>query len=278
MAKIPVSVLVVTKNEERRIERCLSQLSEFAEVIVIDSNSRDATQDIAKRLGARVIPYEWNGAYPKKRQWVLDTQNIGCNWVFWLDADEVLGCDIIQEIKDLYEYKPIHAGYFIKGQYLWDGVPLKYGLINNKLALFDRRKIYFPEIDDLDCDAMGEIEGHYQPVLKPEFSDEKIGQLHNPVLHDAYDNKKAWLLRHEKYAKWEAYMNANKAWPKDPVRMREVLKKITRTSPFRPYLMFLYSYFFRLGFLDGRAGYEFALSRKRYCDLVLNEMRNKSLK
>ena len=278
MDKIPVSVLVVTKNEERRIERCLSQLTEFSEVIVIDSNSQDTTQDIAARLGARVIPYEWNGAYPKKRQWVLDTQNIGYNWIFWLDADEVLSCDIIQEIKGLFKYKPIHAGYFIKGQYLWDGMPLKYGLMNNKLVLFDRRKIHFPEIDDLDCDAMGEIEGHYQPVLKSEFSDEKIGQLHNSVLHDAYDDEKSWHLRHEKYAKWEAYMNRNQVWPKDPVRLREVLKKITRTSPFRPYLMFLYSYFFRLGFLDGRAGFEFALSRKRYCDLVLNEMRNKSLK
>ena len=278
MDKIPLSVLVVTKNEEHRIERCLSQLSEFAEVVVIDSNSQDATQDIARRLGVRVIPYKWDGRYPKKRQWVLDTQNIGYNWVFWLDADEMLNADIVYEIRCLFEYEPIHAGYFIKGRYLWGGVPLNYGLLNNKLALFDRRKISFPEINDLACDAMGEIEGHYQPVLKSEFSHETIGQLHNPVLHDAYDDKKSWVIRHKKYAKWEAYMNAHQTWPQDPVRMRDILKRVTRTSAFRPYLIFLYSYLFRLGFLDGRAGYEFALSRKQYCDLVLNEMRNKSLK
>lgn len=278
MRDIPVSVLVVTKNEEQRIGQCLSSIKGFAEVIVIDSGSCDNTQNIARQCGARVINYQWDGAYPKKRQWVLDTQNIGCNWVFWVDADECLTEDMISEIKGLFENGLNNAGYFVRGQYIWKRTPLSHGLMNNKLALFDRRKMHFPQIDDLACDAMGEIEGHYQPVLKPEFSDEKIGQLENVLLHDAYDDEVSWTRRHERYAKWEAYMNMHKAWPKDPVRSREMLKKISRTSYLRPALMFVYSYFFKRGFLDGRAGYEFALSRKAYCEMVLVAMRNKNLK
>ncbi len=274
MSKIPISVLVTTKNEERHIARCLDALTDFEEVIVIDSHSEDRTVEIAKSKGARVELYQWNGQYPKKRQWCLDNLNIGCNWIFWVDADEVLISDIIEEIMVLTKSKIEGSGFFVKGQYVWKGKVLKHGLTNNKLALFDRRKIEFPVIDDLDMEGMGEIEGHYQPVLKSEFGREKIGQITSPLLHYAYEDEGAWLRRHERYAKWESEMIKRNVWPEDPVRVRQVLKKITRTSALRPCLIFLYSYIFKLGFLDGKAGFEFALSRKKYCEMVLKELRS----
>ncbi len=274
MSKTPISVLVTTKNEERHIARCLDALTDFEEVIVIDSHSEDRTVEIAKSKGARVELYQWNGQYPKKRQWCLDNLNIGCNWIFWVDADEVLISDIIEEIMVLTKSKIEGSGFFVKGQYVWKGKVLKHGLTNNKLALFDRRKIEFPVIDDLDMEGMGEIEGHYQPVLKSEFGREKIGQITSPLLHYAYEDEGAWLRRHERYAKWESEMIKRNVWPEDPVRVRQVLKKITRTSALRPCLIFLYSYIFKLGFLDGKAGFEFALSRKKYCEMVLKELRS----
>lgn len=273
MTKIPVSVLVTTKNEERHIARCLDALTDFEEVIVIDSNSEDRTVEIAQSKGVRVENYQWDGTYPKKRQWCLDNLKIGYNWIFMVDADEVLTADIIQEIRVLTKKNIRPAGFFVKGQYVWKGNVLKYGLTNNKLALFDRQKVEFPVIDDLDIEGMGEIEGHYQPVLKEDFQHSTIGQITSPLLHYAYEDKEGWLKRHQRYAHWESEMIKRDAWPDDPVRLRQNIKNITRTSSLRPHLMFLYSYVLKLGFLDGKAGFEFAQSRKKYCKMVLKELR-----
>jgi len=273
MSKIPVSVLVVTKNEQDHIARCLKALSDFDEVIVIDSYSDDNTVELAQAVGAIVKNFKWNDSYPKKRQWCLDNIEIKHDWVFWVDADEVLTSDLIEEIRCLFGNKQQCAGYFVKGKYIWQEKCLEHGLMNNKLALFDRRKIEFPVIDDLDIKGMGEIEGHYQPILKSAYSSEKIGQLTAVLFHYAYDDESQWLARHKRYAHWEAQMSFNEAWPKDPVAWRDAIKKLTRTSIFRPYMMFIYSYIIRLGFLDGNKGYKFALSRKKYCEMVLKELR-----
>jgi hypothetical protein len=90
------------------------------------------------------------------------------------------------------------AGYFVRGQYIMNGKPLRFGLKNNKLALFNRRAIHFPIVDDLAIPGMGEIEGHYQPVLKDEYFDYQIGQIKMPLLHDACDDREAWHARHLK--------------------------------------------------------------------------------
>ena len=273
MSNIPISVLVTTKNEEKNIERCLLSLSDFAEVIVIDSHSTDRTVELAQKLGVNCTNFMWDGQYPKKRQWCLGTLKIKYNWVFWVDADEALSTEIIEEIRELFTKDVKQAGFFVKGQYIIGAKSLRYGLRNNKLALFDRTKIEFPRVDDLDIEGMGEIEGHYQPVLKVGYQNEIIGSLKQSLRHYAYDDQKAWSMRHEKYAKWEARMIVRNAYPNEPVRVRGFVKNLTRRSLFRPYMMFFYSYIYKLGFLDGRAGYAFAQSRKAYCDMVRTELK-----
>ncbi len=111
---------------------------------------------------------------------------------------------------------------------------------------------------------MGEIEGHYQPVLKDDSKHMRIGALNNAVLHYAYDDKERWQARHKNYAFWEDAMIARGAYPKDPVKWREKLKRILRRMPFRGAVMFLYSYVWKRGFLDGGKGYDFAQSRADY--------------
>ncbi|NCO04474.1 MAG: glycosyltransferase family 2 protein [Alphaproteobacteria bacterium] len=258
---IPVSVLITVYNEAENLPRCLRALQNFDEIIIIDSNSTDNTAAIAKEYGAHVICYQWDGQYPKKRQWCLDHLEIKYDFVFWVDADEVVTPDLISEIKNLSFDS---AGYFVKGQYIWLGQALKRGLKNNKLALFDRRKIYFPVVDDLDIKEMGEMEGHYQPILKPDYSDEKIEQLNAELLHYACDDRGAWERRHERYAIWEAAMIWRGAYPKDPSRGREFIKTIFRKTPRRDWIAFVHSYIYKHGFLDGKAGYDFARSRACY--------------
>ncbi|MCC7304812.1 MAG: glycosyltransferase family 2 protein [Alphaproteobacteria bacterium] len=263
--KIPVSVIITTRNEERRIGKCLAALGDFDEIVVADSGSTDRTKEIAAEYGATAVNFTWNGAYPKKRQWCLDNLSLKHNWVFFVDADEIITPELVQEIAAL-DFRA--AGYFVRGRYLFSGKTLRHGLSNNKLVLLDRRKVEFPVINDIGLPGMGEMEGHYQPVLKKEYQKERIGQLKNAMLHDAYDDSAQWQARHERYAAWERGMNERRAWPGDPKVLRALLKKIFRALPLRPVIAFLHCYILKLGFMDGAAGFRFAASRYFYYRLI----------
>lgn len=270
---IPVSVIVVTKNEEKRIGDCLRALQDFDEIIVVDSGSSDKTKEISENCGARVVDFKWNGQYPKKRQWILDHVPSKNPYIFFVDADEIVTPELIHEIRQL-DFSA--AGYFVKGRYVFEGHELKFGLKNNKLVLFDRNKIEFPVVDDLDLAGMGEIEGHYQPVLKVLFQREIIGQLRCCLLHRAYEDARAWQARHERYAQWEVDMNVRKAWPNENSRRRRILKELFRAMPFRPFVAFIHCYVLKAGFLDGAAGFRFALSRGAYYLMISRASRNQA--
>ena len=261
--KIPISVIVVTRGAADELPRCLDALHQFNEIIIVDTPTGDDTAAIAAQYGARYVPFTWDGRYPKKRQWCLEHLTPVHERVFFVDADEVVTTAMAEEIAAL-DWSC--AGYFVRGRYVWDGRSLRFGLVNNKLALFDRRKICFPAVDDLDIPGMGEIEGHYQPVLI--HSHDRVGQLHAPLLHYAGEDGPAWTARHERYAQWEAQMILREAYPPEPNVIRALLKKIFRTAPCRPLLAFLYSYVVKGGFLDGMRGFRFARSRYRYYRMV----------
>jgi glycosyltransferase involved in cell wall biosynthesis len=262
---IPVTAIVVTKNEERRIRDCLNALQGFQDILVVDSGSRDKTVEVATRCGARVVDFIWDGTYPKKRQWVLDHVPLRTDWIFFVDADEIVTDDLKKEISELFKSHPPCDGYFVKGRYRIDGRLLRFGVQNNKLALLNRHKFVFPVVDDLDIPGMGEIEGHYQPVRK---ADGKIGYMRHTLIHTAYEDERSWIFRHEKYARWESGMNRRNSWPADPVPWRQKVKLWLRGSQWRPEIMFLVNYICAGGILDGRAGYKFARSRYRYYKLI----------
>ncbi len=254
--KIPVTVLIMTKEEAKNLPRCLAALERFDEIVVIDSGSTDFTCDIARSMGARVEAYSWNGRYPKKRQWCLDTLILKHDRVFFVDADEEVTDALIDEIAAL-DWQC--AGYFVRGAYVVDGRVLKFGQKNNKLCLFDRRLIAFPVVDDLDISGMGEIEGHYQPVLKAGVQ-AAVGQLRNALNHHALEDRARWSKRHAGYTQWFKGMEA-RALPSDPSFLRRCIKWIFSKMPQRGLLAFAHSYIFKGGFIDGKGGYALACSR-----------------
>ena len=258
-----VSVIITALNAANSLPSCLEALKEFDDVIVIDSNSKDGSKDICKKYNVSYVPYEWNGQYPKKRQWVLNNVQTKYDYIFFVDADEIVTPDLVAQIStsDLSA-----AGYFVKGQYEMSGTILRHGLQNNKLSLFHRDKFEFPIIDDLVAKTMGEIEGHYQPVLKTDFIDARIEQMSAPLIHRAYDEN--WEERHDRYAQWEAYMILGDRYPQENKKFREILKRIFRKMPMRGLIAFIHSYVLKFGFLDGKAGYNFAYSRLHYYNKV----------
>jgi glycosyltransferase involved in cell wall biosynthesis len=298
MMSIPASVIITVKNEAARIGRCLAALKDFDEVIVVDSGSADGTAALAQKSGATVVQFHWNGQYPKKRQWCLDTLRLKNDWIFFVDADEIVTPELSREIAKIFEDGPTRTGYFVPGRYSLHGKTLRFGLVNNKLVLFDRRLVHFPVIDDIGLPGMGEMEGHYQPVLYQQpssrrtpgpratnttpgplgpgvrrddddgFEKKKLGQLKAHMLHEAYETEDSWRARHLRYAVWEAGMNRSDAWPEDPVPWRQAMKRIFRALPCRPLAAFCHCYLWKRGFLDGRTGWAFAADRYRYYRMV----------
>ena len=267
---LPISVIIATKNEENNLPNCLAALQGFGQIIVHDSYSQDNTAKIAKSYGAFYIPFAWNGTYPKKRQYCLDLHSleIKYDWVFFVDADEIVTPELISELNYIFQHKKSQStcGYFVKGQYIWNNKKLHFGMQNNKIALFNRHLMEFPVVDDLNIPGMGEIEGHYQPIKKPQAKNYKIKQLNEPLLHNAYTNPKAWQERHEHYAQWEDEMDRQKSWPNEDNHTRQILKQIFKACPprIKASIAFVHCYIIKLGFLDGKPGFAFARARAKY--------------
>lgn len=259
-AKIAVSVIVATLNEEKNLARCLSSLENFDEVIVLDSNSTDKTPEIARSFGATYVPFTWNGQYPKKRQWALDNLALKHDRVFFIDADEEATPALCDEIASLDWKTP---GYFVRGYYVVNGKTLRYGVYNKKLCLFDRRMISFPVVNDLMISGMGEIEGHYQPVVTA-GARVKFPLLKQAVLHHALEDRAKYVFRHSEYTKWRHGMDAFKAHPKDPVLWRQIMKILYRNMPLKGVFFFIYYYFMRLGILEYKNNLAIYREKQKY--------------
>lgn len=259
---IPVSVVVMTRNEAVNLPHCLSALDRFAERFVVDSGSTDGTPAIAAALGAHVVTFQWKGRYPKKKQWCLDALPFANDWVLFVDADERLSPPLINEIARLMSGKPAHAGYFIDGRPVFLGRRLRFGSGNRKLALFDRTRAHFPPVPDLDVAAMWEVEGHYQPVVAG-----TLGRLRHALNHADDKPLAAWFERHNRYSDWEAALRGDgrmTALIDRETGARRWLKRLLDRLPCRPLLVFLHGYVLRLGFLDGGPGLHHALARAFY--------------
>src|SRR5438093_11332304 len=138
--KIPVSVIVMTKEEERNIAKCLRSVEGFDEVFVVDSDSTDRTCAIAGAMGAKIVRFRWDGRYPKKKQWCLENLPFAHDWVLYLDADELLTPELREEIAGLLARPSRHAGWFATYEYVFLDRPLRHGHRVHKLVLFARTR------------------------------------------------------------------------------------------------------------------------------------------
>src|SRR5579863_1015223 len=138
--KLPVSVIVAVRNEEKNLPRCLESLRDVGEIYVIDSGSTDATVEIARSFGAKVVQFHYQGGWPKKRQWAMDTLPFAFEWIFLVDADEALTPALVGEIRQAIQ-DPDTDGYYISLRMYFLGRLLRHaGARFWKLSLFRRGK------------------------------------------------------------------------------------------------------------------------------------------
>jgi glycosyl transferase family 2 len=257
-ATLPVSVIVAARNEARNLPRCLEALQDFGEVYVIDSQSTDATPEIARSLGAKVVQFQYQGGWPKKRQWAMEALPLTFDWILLLDADEALTPALVDEIRPAVQNRDI-SGYYISLQLQFLGRTLNHGDASFwKLSLFRRGKgRYECRLKDQDS-SMADMEVHEHVVV-----DGPTATLKNPIIHHNVESLSRYIQKHDEYSNWEArvLLQAEESSRELPpalfgtqAQRRRWLKKHLYGLPGSPVLLFLYRYFFRLGLLDGTPG------------------------
>lgn len=260
MQKIPASVLIQTKNEEASIERCLAALSDFDEVIVVDSNSADRTAELAAAGGATVINFTWNGAYPQKKQWQLEHAPTRHPWILFLDADEFPSRELIEEIAVIVS-DPLErrVAFDIPISYHFAGKVLKHGHRVVKRSLLKRGFNRYEDTGLVNLPVMTELEVHYQPEATGE-----VGRTAGLLAHHDLDPVRTWFDRHNKYSDWEAYIHADPAMRRSVRSSKSMQGQRFDVVPFKPVAFWVYSYIVRGGFLDGRAGMDYAVALATY--------------
>lgn len=256
--QIPITVIVSVKNEELNLPKCLSLLSNFDEVIVVDSNSTDETPNIVKSFEYKFINFNWNGKFPKKRNWTLENVKLNNDWVLFLDADEFLTKNFINEISEkIIDSK--FSGFFIYYNNYFLGKEQKFGLKMRKLALFKKQEGRFEKIDE-DSWSNFDMEIHEHPIINGE-----VGKIKNTIIHNDYKGLEHYIAKHNEYSSWEAnrYLNIKNS---DNIKLtfRQKVKYKFINSGFLPLIYFIYTYILKFGFLDGKTGYLFAKFKSNY--------------
>jgi len=257
-AKLPVSVIVAARNEEKNLPRCLEALREVGEVYVIDSQSTDATPEIARTFGAKVVQFHYQGGWPKKRQWAMENLSFAYDWILLIDADEALTPDLAAEIRHAIE-NPAFSGYYISLRMHFLGRVLRHGDASFwKLALFRRGKgRYECRLRDQDA-SMADMEIHEHVVVEGPTS-----RLSCPLIHHNMESLSRYIQKHDEYSNWESRVllqgessstELPPAFFGTQAQRRRWLKKKLYAVPGSPVLLFFYRYVLRMGFLDGVPG------------------------
>lgn len=254
---IPISVIIPTLNEERNLERCLKCLDEFEKIYIVDSGSTDGTIEIAKKFHVEVIPFHWNGHFPKKRNWFLRNHEITTPWVFFLDADEYVTPEFKKELRERIS-EPV-AGFEVYYTVGFMGRRMKH-FFTHKLPLFRVGAGEYERIEE-DHWSNFDMEIHEHPVLTG-----KIGRIHATIIHEDDKGLHAYIAKHNEYSSWEAkrYFALKKSGHFEQLLFRQKIKYHLLSSYFFAPLYFIWIYFFQLGFLDGENGLVFSLLKKQY--------------
>jgi len=252
-----ITAIILTKNEEKNILRCIKSIKSLVDrIVVVDSGSVDKTVEYAKDEGAEVYFHHFEH-YAAQFNWALDNTDIKTKWVYRIDADEMITKELEEEIREnciLHKNDDIN-GFLMKHKLFFMGRYLTHGGAYPMIKM----TIFKPEYARFTDRAMGE---HVQ------LSEGRYITLKNDCIHYDCKNITAFVDKHNAYASREVtdyYERKIKGTEK-----AGIYKKASRTENlrdnvyyklpkyFRAKLLYIYNYYFRLGFLDGEAGRVYA--------------------
>lgn len=223
-----LSVSIITLNEEANIVRTLESVRAIAnEIIVVDSGSTDQTASLAREHGATVVQEPWKGFAAQKNSALAKASG---DWILALDADEEVSRELAASIRELLRGTPPFAGYTMNRR-------------NMYLKRWLKHSGYYPD-PKLRLIRRGAAEFELRAVHEDMKMAGPLGHLQGDLIHWAYPTLESFIEHANRYSSLGAQMEVEKG-PAGFSFINIVL---------RPMVRFLYSYFFRLGFLDGREG------------------------
>jgi glycosyltransferase involved in cell wall biosynthesis len=248
---LPITLIVITRNEAAVIGRCLDSVPFAAEKLVIDSGSTDGTQEIAARHDARVIHQPWLGFGPQRNAGTTHAQNV---WILALDADEALSSELAQELQETLPrlFRSEHAGAILRRQTWYMGAPMRWyrPMVGERLGrLYHRGRARWSDVrvhESLQFDASTIACKH--PFI----------HLNNPTL--VHKQLKTLLYAELKARDWLDRDKPTAMW----------------LTPFVYLSAFIKDYFLRLAILDGWRGYVVAQTGASYA--VYKRMRYYEMK
>ena len=258
---VPVSVIILSRNEEPNIRRCLDSVAWADQVVMVDSGSTDDTVPIASSLGTEVVEQPWLG-FSDQREFALRLSTLRHNWVYFVDADEWVSPQLAREIAGELR-APSCAAFTQRFRLVFQGAWIRHcGWYTGSwiVRLVDRRYAKFD----------GSLVGERLCVDGP------VQRLTNDIVDEDRKGLAAWLHKHIRYAELEARsrshptrlrhrLHALRARATTRPLSRAVLKDVIFPAiPAKPVAFFLYMYVARLGLLDGPTGLRFCFYHAWY--------------
>ena len=227
MTNVPISVFVITLNEQEHIEEMLQSVQCFDEIVLVDSGSTDNTLKIAKRYGAKIHHQPWLGFAKQKAYAMSLCQN---QWVLNLDGDEVLSESLATEIQRCVDAQKADAFRLYFEDLFWEGRMSPSSAKRSIVRLYDKDKVAFPT-DRLVHENVNLNKGAIE------------GKVRGLVKHYGYHSTAVLMSKQNIYSSLKAQEKFNKG--KKPSWLKLLL-----IFP----LMFFKAYFLRKMFLSGRRG------------------------
>jgi glycosyltransferase involved in cell wall biosynthesis len=258
---LKIAAIILTKNEEKHLERCLMSISGLVqEVFIVDSGSTDCTEKIAKKNNAKFFANHWTN-YATQFNWAIEkvTRLSDCDWVLRIDADEALSEGLAKSLKEIFSKPQLDAsGIIIDRRMCFLGQPIRFGGVfpSKVVRLFKLGYGYCEQrwmdehiiVNGRTISAKGEILDDNQNTLTW-WTDK----------HNAYSSREAVDVLNLKYKFLNYDVPFKVGGSSQAIRKRWLKEHIYARTPsnIRAFLYFTYRYCFRLGFLDGRVGFAF---------------------
>jgi glycosyltransferase involved in cell wall biosynthesis len=248
MADISITAIILTKNEENSIERCMKSVEFCSEIVVIDDYSTDKTVELAKQYTKNVVQRHLNNDFTAQRNFGLSLAK--SEWILFVDADEAVSAKLMHEI-----LMAVHGGtltkkaYFIPRRDYWWGKEIKYGEV-----LEARKKGFIRFVKKNSGQWMGKV--HERFAINA-----VVGSFKHYLNHYPHPTIKEFLSEVNHYSTIRA----------QELKSMGVKPSITHILLY-PLGKFLWTYFLRLGFLDGSAGFAYSFFMSFHSFLVRSKL------
>ena len=278
-APLPITAVVLTYNEEKNLRACLESMAGWVtDLFIVDSGSTDATLRMADDLGAKVVTHKFE-THTRQWRWALDNLPLRTEWVLALDADQSVTPELRDAIVEAFRSGGAASeanGFFLIRRQVFRGRWIKYGGYYPKylLKLFRRGAVTLDE---------GDLVDHHFRVA------DKLVRLRGDLVEDNRNEAKIadWIEKHNRYARLQARQEIERLGlgptPKlfgSPDERTAWMKSLWSRLPLylRPIGYFVYRYFLRFGFLDGKEGFVFHFMQAFWYRLLVDINRDEQMR